>query len=100
MPVTRLIPGVLGSHESAVRDSFSDGLLEHPQYTRPATFRGLSVPEMLLSGNHELIRVWRRKESLRKTRDLRPELLARLALTNEDRGLLAELEREDRETSC
>ena len=92
--VTRLIPGVLGSGDSAENDSFSDGLLEYPQYTRPPEFRGLAVPEILLSGNHELIRKWRRRESLRKTGKLRPDLLSRIVLTKEDRKLLAELERE------
>lgn len=93
--VTRLIPGVLGSDESAENDSFGDGLLEYPQYTRPAEFRGLTVPDILLSGNHELIRKWRRRESLRKTRLLRPDLLAGRTLTSEDLKLLAELDRED-----
>ena len=93
--VTRLIPGVLGSEESAETDSFCDGLLEYPQYTRPPEFRGLTVPEILLSGNHELIRKWRRRESLRKTRLLRPDLMTEDALTREDRKLLAELDRED-----
>jgi tRNA (guanine37-N1)-methyltransferase len=93
--VTRLIPGVLGSDESAETDSFCDGLLEYPQYTRPPEFQGLTVPDILLSGNHELIRKWRRRESLRKTRDLRPDLLAELELTREDRKMLAELEQED-----
>lgn len=92
--VTRLIPGVLGSEDSAESDSFGDGLLEYPQYTRPAEFRGFAVPEILLSGNHELIRTWRRRESLRKTRILRPDLLTRAELTREDRKLLAELERD------
>jgi len=93
--VTRLIPGVLGSEESAESDSFCDGLLEYPQYTRPPEFRGLAVPEILLSGNHELIRKWRRRESLRKTRQLRPDLMTEGDLTKEDRKLLAELDRED-----
>lgn len=93
--VTRLIPGVLGSEESALTDSFCDGLLEYPQYTRPTDFRGLKVPEILLSGNHALIRKWRRRESLRRTRALRPDLLAGFELNKEDRKLLAELERED-----
>ena len=93
--VTRLIPGVLGSDESAETDSFCDGLLEYPQYTRPHEFRGLAVPEILLSGNHELIRKWRRRESLRKTRLLRPDLMTEGDLTKEDRKLLAELDRED-----
>lgn len=93
--VTRLVPGVLGSNESAETDSFCDGLLEYPQYTRPPEFRGLKVPEVLLSGNHDLIRRWRRRESLARTRALRPDLLAEVALTKEDLKLLAEAERED-----
>jgi tRNA (guanine37-N1)-methyltransferase len=93
--VTRLIPGVLGSDESAESDSFCDGLLEYPQYTRPPEFRGLAVPDILLSGNHELIRKWRRSESLRKTRLLRPDLIGNIAMTKEDRKLLAELDRDD-----
>jgi tRNA (guanine37-N1)-methyltransferase len=93
--VTRLIPGVLGSEESAETDSFCDGLLEYPHYTRPPEFRGLDVPKELLSGNHELIRKWRRRESLRKTSILRPDLVTRAVLTAEDRKLLMELERTD-----
>lgn len=90
--VTRLVPGVLGSDESAEYDSFCDGLLEYPQYTRPPEYKGLKVPEVLLSGNHELIRKWRRREALRKTLILRPDLLQGAALTAEDRKLLSELE--------
>jgi len=93
--VTRLIPGVLGSSESAETDSFCDGLLEYPHYTRPPEFDGLSVPGALLSGNHELIRKWRRKESLRRTRSLRPDLFRKVELTREDRMMLSEIERED-----
>lgn len=93
--VTRLIPGVLGSNESAESDSFGDGLLEHPHYTRPPEFNGLTVPETLLSGHHEQIRKWRRKESLRKTRALRPDLLSKASLTQEDRIILKELDLED-----
>ena len=93
--VTRLIPGALGSDESAMTDSFSDGLLEYPQYTRPPEFMGLKVPEILLSGNHELIRKWRRLQSLRKTRQLRPDLLAKITPSKEDRKLLSELENND-----
>ena len=92
---TRLIPGVLGSGDSADYDSFGDGLLEYPQYTRPPVFEGLNVPETLLSGNHELIRKWRRKESLRKTRQLRPDLLSEVALTREDLLMLKEISLED-----
>ncbi|KAB0666235.1 tRNA (guanosine(37)-N1)-methyltransferase TrmD [Oryzomonas japonica] len=98
--VTRLLPGVLGSDESAETDSFCDGLLEYPQYTRPPEFAGIKVPEVLLSGNHELIRKWRRRESLRKTRSLRPDLLEEIALSKEDRALLAEIEREDGACDC
>lgn len=97
--VTRLIPDVLGNDESAESDSFCDGLLEYPHYTRPPEFRGLTVPEVLLSGNHELIRKWRRRESLRNTLTLRPDLMADIVLTKEDRKLLAELERDDDATS-
>ena len=93
--VTRLIPGALGSDESAEADSFGDGLLEYPHYTRPPEFMGLTVPDTLISGNHELIRKWRRKESLRKTRTLRPDLLAEIEFSKEDRKLMAEIERED-----
>jgi tRNA (guanine37-N1)-methyltransferase len=92
--VARLIPGVLGSSESAETDSFGDGLLEYPHYTRPPEFNGLTVPETLLSGNHELIRKWRRKESLRKTWSLRPDLLSQVELTQEDRKMLTEIEQE------
>jgi tRNA (guanine37-N1)-methyltransferase len=97
--VTRLIPGVLGCDESALTDSFGNGLLEYPHYTRPAEFMGLAVPDTLLSGNHGLIRKWRRKESLRKTRSLRPDLLSQTDLTKEDHKLLLELEREDGATT-
>jgi tRNA (guanine37-N1)-methyltransferase len=98
--ITRLIPGVLGSGDSAECDSFCDGLLEYPQYTRPPEFRGLAVPQILLSGNHEMIRKWRRRESLRKTRALRPDLLDKIALSGEDRKLLAELERDHGPAAC
>ncbi len=76
--LVRLIPGVLGAGEEAVeKESFQDGLLEHPQYTRPAEFRGMKVPEILLSGNHEEIARWRRKQSLLETKKSRPDLLER-----------------------
>jgi tRNA (guanine37-N1)-methyltransferase len=93
--VTRLIPGALGSSLSAETDSFGDGLLEYPQYTRPPEFKGLTVPEPLLSGHHEQIRKWRRKESLRITRTVRPDLLAAAIMTKEDRKMLAEIEQEE-----
>jgi tRNA (guanine37-N1)-methyltransferase len=74
--VVRLVPGVLGNRESAEYDSFADGLLEYPQYTRPETFRGKTVPPVLLSGNHELIRQWRREQQLVRTRQRRPDMLS------------------------
>ncbi|MFH1058591.1 MAG: tRNA (guanosine(37)-N1)-methyltransferase TrmD [Pseudomonadota bacterium] len=89
--VSRLIPGVLGGADSAAADSFMDGLLEHPHYTRPAEFRGQAVPEVLLSGNHAAIARWRRKESLRRTLRRRPELIGRAQLSEEDHRLLTEL---------
>ncbi|MCF8144467.1 MAG: tRNA (guanosine(37)-N1)-methyltransferase TrmD [Deltaproteobacteria bacterium] len=89
--VARLIPGVLGGERSSVEDSFEDGLLKYPQYTRPRTFQGSDVPDVLLSGDHEKIRVWRRKESLRRTVERRPDLLKQANLTAEDRAFLAEL---------
>jgi tRNA (guanine37-N1)-methyltransferase len=85
---TRLLPGVLGDEESAYRDSFGDGLLDHPHYTRPAEFRGRKVPDVLLSGNHADIEKWRRRESLKATLMKRPDLLATAYLTDEDRKLL------------
>jgi len=73
--VTRLLPGVLGDEESAHQDSFSDGLLEYPQYTRPAEFRGMKVPEVLLSGNHAQIAQWRAEQARQRTKERRPDLL-------------------------
>ncbi|MDE2642230.1 MAG: tRNA (guanine37-N1)-methyltransferase [Limisphaerales bacterium] len=73
--VTRLLPGVLGDDESSVDESFSDGLLEYPQYTRPAEFRGMSVPEVLLSGDHASIERWRREQARLRTGQRRPDLL-------------------------
>jgi len=97
--VARLIPGVLGGKDSARLDSFQDGLLEHPQYTRPPAVEGLSVPEVLLSGNHAAIDRWRRRESLRNTLLYRPDLLAGLELSREDQDLLTEIRRELAENS-
>jgi tRNA (guanine37-N1)-methyltransferase len=88
--VGRLVPGVIGSDESSADESFSDGLLEYPQYTRPADFRGWAVPEMLRSGDHARIARWRRAQALRRTLDRRPELLGPRALTVEERRLLDE----------
>lgn len=93
--ICRLIPGVLGEAESHQTDSFSEGLLEHPHYTRPRDFRGMEVPEVLFSGNHELIRRWRRKESLRRTWQRRRELLRRVPLSAEDQKFLEEICREE-----
>lgn len=89
--VARFIPGVLGSGESAEEESFSDGLLEYPQYTRPREFRGMEVPEILLSGDHAKIRAWRRQESLRATKRFRPDLLEKAELTEKEKKLLEEL---------
>jgi tRNA (guanine37-N1)-methyltransferase len=85
----RLVPGVLGNETSAGRESFAGGpLLEYPHYTRPPTFRGVEVPGVLLSGDHRRVERWRRRESLRATRDRRPDLFARLELDEEDRRLI------------
>lgn len=89
--VTRLIPGVLGDQESATEESFSWGILDYPHYTRPPEFRGMQVPEVLLSGNHREIERWRRREALRKTLRLRPDLLVKAGLTEEDRRIIREL---------
>jgi len=92
--ITRLLPGVLGNRESTVDESHAAGTLEYPQYTRPADFRGMGVPEILRSGDHGAIARWRRKEALRRTRDRRPDLLRDLELSEEDRALLRELDSE------
>jgi tRNA (guanine37-N1)-methyltransferase len=110
--VTRLIPGAVGNQNSTRQESFTDslseasetvtgpsatcgsgGLLDYPHYTRPADFRGLTVPEVLMNGNHDEIRNWRRKTALAKTLRNRPDLLDRVVLTAQDRELLAEIER-------
>ena len=88
--VSRLVPGVLGDMASAEQDSFTDGLLDCPHYTRPENLDGAMVPDVLLSGNHEHIRRWRLKQSLGRTWQRRPELLNNLALTDEQDKLLAE----------
>ena len=112
--VSRLIPGAVGNAASAQQESFttnaearerggneppsstcgSGGLLDYPHYTRPAKFRGMPVPEVLVNGNHDEIRRWRRRKALEKTLANRPDLLNRAELSQEDRGLLAEIERE------
>ncbi len=95
----RLVPGVLGDPESAMHESFSDALLEYPQYTRPLEVRGLTVPEVLLSGHHEAIRVWRRREALRSTYLKRPDLLRDRVFNEEDQRLLDEIVRECAQTA-
>ena len=89
--ISRLRPGVLGCGQSAEEDSFSESLLEHPQYTRPMDFRGHAVPEVLLSGNHEAIFRWRRKEALRRTVRRRPDLLAKANLSDTDKRFIDEI---------
>jgi tRNA (guanine37-N1)-methyltransferase len=86
--VARRLPGVLGNAESPIDESHEAGLLEYPQYTRPPAFRGAAVPEVLVSGNHARIRRWRRLQSLLRTRDRRPDLFAKIVLSDEDRALL------------
>ncbi|GGH69409.1 tRNA (guanine-N(1)-)-methyltransferase [Compostibacillus humi] len=94
--VVRLLPEVLGNKESAPQDSFSTGLLEHPHYTRPADFRGMKVPDVLLSGNHAKIEQWRREQSLKRTFERRPDLLHHVQLTEEDKNFLERLRSEKR----
>ncbi|MBE5101017.1 tRNA (guanosine(37)-N1)-methyltransferase TrmD [Priestia aryabhattai] len=93
--VVRLLPHVLGNNHSAVQDSHSTGLLEHPHYTRPADFRGLTVPEVLMSGNHKKIEQWRQKESLKRTLLRRPDMLEKMELTEEQKKLVAQLKEEN-----
>ena len=90
--VARFIPGVLGSSDSPEEESFSDGLLEYPQYTRPREWNGMEVPEVLLSGDHAKIRAWRRMESLRATKKFRPDLLETAELTAKEKRMLEEME--------
>ncbi len=90
--MARVLPGVLGDYESAQVDSFSHELLDHPHYTRPAVFDGMSVPEVLLSGNHENIQKWRYAEALRRTAKRRPELVPKLELTEDDIAILEQLD--------
>ena len=94
--VVRLIPGVLGDATAPTNDSFAGGRLDYPQYTRPAVFRGLAVPEVLLSGDHAGIASWRRRAALRRTLERRPDLLALSPPTDEERKWIAELRGEDR----
>jgi len=89
--VVRLIPGVLGNFQSAENDSFYNGILGFPQYTRPQNFKNLAVPEILISGDHEKVRIWRREEALRKTFLNRPDLLEKITLSQEDEKILRRL---------
>lgn len=89
--VVRLLPGVLGQEDSHIQDSFSTGLLEHPHYTRPAEFRGMKVPDVLLSGNHAKIEQWREEQSLKRTFERRPDLLDQYPLTDKQKLYLEKL---------
>src|SRR5699024_11200496 len=93
--VVRLLPDVLGNKASAPEDSFSSGLLEHPHYTRPANFRGMHVPEVLLSGHHANIEKWRQYESLKRTYERREELLDRIDLSKEEKMMLQDIKRQN-----
>jgi len=93
--VTRLLPGVLGDARSAEDESFTTGLLDYPHYTRPVEFRGMRVPDVLLGGNHRLIRRWRRREALKRTLRQRPDLLERADLSEEDHELIKEIKEEE-----
>ena len=92
--ISRLVPGVLGNETSKDHESFQDSLLEHPQYTRPPEFRGRKVPEILLSGHHARIEAWRRKQSIKRTLERRPDLLKKAELDKEDQRYLEELLKE------
>jgi tRNA (guanine37-N1)-methyltransferase len=94
--VVRQLPGALGDEASAVEESFADGLLDCPQYTRPETYQGAKVPEVLLSGHHENIRRWRLKQALGRTWLRRPDLLQARRLNDEEQKLLAEFQQEHR----
>jgi tRNA (guanine37-N1)-methyltransferase len=99
--VARLLPGVLGHEQSAVDESFAAGLLEYPQYTRPASFLGMDVPDILVSGDHGRIAAWRRREAVRRTAERRPDLIERAELTDEERafahGVIEEAEQRHRD---
>ena len=92
--VSRLVPGVLGGERSTREDSFEEGLLEYPHYTRPRIFQGEEVPDVLLSGDHEKIRRWRRAESLRRTLTKRPDLIEEADLDEQDRIILERMKDE------
>ena len=93
--VSRLVPGVLGNEESTVSESFSRGLLEYPQYTRPAEYKGWKVPDVLVSGNHAEIELWRKNESLQRTYKRRPDLLAKINLSPQEKKNLEKIKIED-----
>ncbi|MDH5161169.1 tRNA (guanosine(37)-N1)-methyltransferase TrmD [Heyndrickxia oleronia] len=95
--VVRLLPGVLGNEDSPILDSFSSGLLEHPQYTRPANFRGMTVPDVLTSGNHKNIDEWREKESILRTLQRRPDLLENYPLTDKHKQWINEWNKEHKD---
>lgn len=95
--VVRLLPGALGNEQSSVTDSFSTGLLEYPHYTRPAEFRGWRVPDVLISGHHVNVKAWRREQSLFRTWSRRPDLLENVELSDKERALLEQWEKERRE---
>jgi tRNA (guanine37-N1)-methyltransferase len=97
--IVRQLPGALGDADSATEDSFVDGLLDCPHYTRPEEYKNMKVPEVLMSGNHAKIRQWRLKSSLQRTRTRRPELLAERSLSKEESRLLAELDKEQEQDS-
>ena len=94
--IARFIPGVLGSSESAETESFSDGLLEYPQYTRPAEFRGMKVPEVLLNGNHALIERWRRDRAIELTLSRRPELMEHVELNKKDIAFIQSIKKDEK----
>jgi tRNA (guanine37-N1)-methyltransferase len=93
--VSRLIPDVLGNPESTLSESFSHNLLEYPQYTRPAEYKGWMVPDVLLSGNHAEIELWHKRESLKRTYQRRPDLLKKIKLLAEDKKILEKIKQED-----
>jgi tRNA (guanine37-N1)-methyltransferase len=95
--VARLIPGVLGDHLAANQDSHANGLLEHPHYTRPADFRGMKVPDVLLSGDHARIAAWRRMNSLQRTAERRPDLLSQATLSDDERQFLEQGDEDEKE---
>lgn len=92
--VMRYVPGVLSNDESVAEESFANGLLEYPQYTRPSSFEGMDVPEVLLSGHHKNIAAWQREEALKRTLERRPELIEKLELTKEDIKILGRLQKQ------